>query len=65
MKSLSCADLGDASCHFVAEGQTDEEVLGKMKSHVTEVHPDKMTEMAKTMTEDQIMEMMKSKIKAV
>lgn len=65
MKSLSCADLGDASCHFVAEGQTDEEVLGKMKAHVTETHPDKMKEMAATMTEDQIMAMMKSKIKTM
>jgi len=63
MKSLSCADLGDASCHFVAEGQTDEEVLGKMKAHSMELHADKMKEMAASMTEEQIAEMMKSKIK--
>ncbi|KKW06299.1 MAG: hypothetical protein UY41_C0031G0016 [Candidatus Moranbacteria bacterium GW2011_GWE1_49_15] len=26
MKKLSCADMGKPECHFVAEGETNEEV---------------------------------------
>ena len=63
MKSLSCADLGDTSCHFVAEGKTNEEVIKKMMKHVENAHPGKMEEMSSVMSNDAIMELMKLKIK--
>ncbi len=42
MKMLSCAAMGDASCSFVAKGETDQEVMDMMMAHVKEHHPDKM-----------------------
>jgi len=41
MKTLSCKDMGDASCDFVAKGETDEEVVNAMMAHVKEKHADK------------------------
>ncbi len=40
MKILSCADLGVADCNFVARGQSEQEVIGKMMSHAKPSHPD-------------------------
>lgn len=42
MKMLSCASMGDATCDFVAKGETDQEVMDMMMAHVKEKHPDKM-----------------------
>ncbi len=38
MKSLSCHDMGDASCNFVATGATPEEVMKKMQAHAVPEH---------------------------
>lgn len=37
MKSLSCKDAG-TDCNFVAQGNTDEEVLKKMAEHGKKMH---------------------------
>lgn len=38
MKSLSCHDMGMASCDFVAKGATPEEVMKMMHDHATSAH---------------------------
>ena len=45
MKSLKCVDLGMENCPFVAEGETEEEVKGKMMGHAADVHPEKLENM--------------------
>lgn len=60
MKSLACADFG-GDCHFVAEGNSDEEVMQKMWKHIQKDHPDKMEDTSK----DETMKMMKTKIKTM
>ncbi len=45
MKMLSCAAMGDPSCGFVAQGETDQEVMDKMMGHVKSSHPGVMTKM--------------------
>ncbi len=40
MKTLSCASMGMADCPFVAQGETDKEVMNAMMSHVKVEHPD-------------------------
>ena len=40
MMKLSCADMGKPECHFVAEGETAEDVKMKLMDHVREMHPD-------------------------
>jgi predicted small metal-binding protein len=62
MKTLACRDMG-MDCDFVAKGMTEEEVLEKTMKHGMEVHKEKMDEMMKTMSEDQIKEMMRKNIK--
>lgn len=42
MKKLACADLGMENCPFVAAGESDEEVKGKMMAHAAEIHPEKL-----------------------
>jgi len=42
MKTLSCKDMGDPSCNFVAKGETDQEVVDTMMAHVKEKHADVM-----------------------
>lgn len=37
MKSLSCKDAG-VNCNFVAQGNTDEEILKKIAEHGKKVH---------------------------
>ncbi len=65
MKSLSCADLGASDCHFVATGATADDAVKAMAAHAMQAHPDKIAEMQKTMTQDQMMAMMASKVKDV
>lgn len=60
---LSCQDMGVSECDHEVEGQTKEEVAKKMMAHAMDAHPDKIKEMKATMSEDEIMEEMKSKIK--
>ena len=46
MKHLTCAAVapqGTQGCpNFAVSGETDDEVIGKMKAHAGEVHADKM-----------------------
>lgn len=37
MKSLSCKDAG-VNCNFVAQGNTEEEILNKIAEHGKKVH---------------------------
>lgn len=60
MYKLTCKDMGSADCDFTATGETQEEVMAKMKEHAMSAHPDKMKEM--TMTDAEMEEMMKSKM---
>lgn len=62
MKKLACRDMG-MNCDFVAMGATDEEVVQKLGEHGKMTHPNELAEMAKTMSDDQMTAMMKSKIK--
>lgn len=62
MKTLSCKDLGAATCPFVATGETEEEVVRKMVDHATVVHPEDVAKM-KAMPEGTMEATMKSKIK--
>ena len=58
MKKLSCADMGKPECHFVAEGETNEEVKMKLMDHVREMHPDAL----EGMSEEEMMKMMDEKM---
>ncbi len=62
MKTLSCKDLGAATCPFVATGETDDELVQKMVAHAAVVHPEDVAKM-KAMPEGSAEAMMKSKIK--
>ena len=46
MKKVGCKDLGMATCNFVAEGETDGEVKGKIWAHAKEVHADELAKMS-------------------
>lgn len=63
MKTLACKDLGAPECPYVAQGGTEDEVVATMTTHAMAEHKDKVDEMRKTMTDDQVMAMMRSKIK--
>jgi len=63
MKTLSCNDLGTPECDFVAKAETAEETMAIMMGHAMSVHKDKIDEIAKTMSHEQIGEMMMSKVK--
>jgi len=42
MKTLSCADIGDNNCKYVARGNTDDEVISRMNDHVMKNYPNKV-----------------------
>lgn len=63
MKILACSDLGAPECDFVAKAETAEEVVKIMADHAMSLHKDKIEEMAKTMTPEEINAMMMAKIK--
>ncbi|MEK7608236.1 MAG: DUF1059 domain-containing protein [Patescibacteria group bacterium] len=62
MKSLACKDLGAPECDFVATAETAEEVVKAMTEHAVAMHKDKVDEMAKTMTPEQMNAMMMAKV---
>lgn len=62
MKTLSCKDLGD-TCEFVAKGETEDEVVQKMKEHAMEHHKEKVDDMLKTMSEKEMEDMLRGKIR--
>lgn len=63
MYKLACSDLGTPECGFVAQADTSEEVVKKMIEHAKMAHSDKIEEMSKTMSEEEIEKMMASKVK--
>jgi len=66
MKTLACMDVcGEKcmACSFVAKGETDEDVMKQLDEHGKKAHPKEMEEMMKMMPKEQMMEMMKSKIR--
>jgi predicted small metal-binding protein len=62
MYTLADKDMG-IDCDFVAEGDTMEAVLKASKDHGISVHSEKMAEMMKTHSEEQMMDMMKKAVK--
>lgn len=46
MKTLSCANLGQTTCDYVAFGETDEEVVDKMLEHAEMAHPEDLTKVS-------------------
>ena len=63
MKTLACKDLGAPECDFVAKAETADEVVKIMSDHAMTAHKDKVDEMAKTMTPEQMHAMMLAKVK--
>ena len=64
MYSLSCKDIDPTvDCHFVAEGQTEDEVVQKMTQHAQEAHADKVKSMLENMSMDEMKAMLRSKAK--
>ena len=61
MKTISCKDMG-IDCANVSKGESDEEVINKLNEHIMRFHPDVVTEMSRTMTEQEMMEKMVSKV---
>lgn len=61
MKKLACASMGMA-CPFVAEGETDEEVIGKLSEHGMATHPQEVGKMMEEMGQDGMMDKMKANI---
>lgn len=60
MMSLKCADMGK-DCHFVAHGNTKDEVKKEMMDHVKMAHPEllEMPEAEMKMMEKKMDEMIK------
>jgi len=46
MLALSCVDMGNTTCDFVATGENNEDVMKMMMDHVKEKHADVMQQMA-------------------
>lgn len=46
MKSLSCKQMGNSDCEYVAEAETAEEVKQKMWEHAEHIHKDKIASMS-------------------
>lgn len=51
MKTFACKDMG-MDDGFVAEGMTNEEVMGKIKEHAREMHSDMMAKMSDSEKEE-------------
>ena len=62
MKMLSCADMGDVNCHYVAKGNSKEEVADDMMNHAKTAHADKMKEMMADKSEMGVKQMMMAKV---
>lgn len=63
MKTLSCADLGEKDCHYIAKGNTKEEAVDDMMSHAKMAHADKMKEMMADKSEMGVKQMMMAKVR--
>ena len=55
--------MGSSDCDFVAKDETEDGVMQKMMTHATTDHPDAVATMKGQMSEEQMMAMMRSKVK--
>lgn len=62
MMTLTCRDMG-VDCPHVIKGDTEEEVMRKAMEHGKMEHREKMDEMMKKYSQDEIKEMMRANIK--
>lgn len=62
MKTLACKDMG-VECDFVGKADTAEEVVQIVSEHATQAHPDKIAEMSKTMSPDDMTKAMMAQVK--
>ena len=60
--TLTCGDLGNPTCTYLAEGATADEAAANMMVHAKVAHADDLAKM--NMPDPAILEMMKSKTKA-
>ncbi len=63
MKTLACKDMGVMDCDFMATAETAEEAMKMATDHAMTAHAEKMAEMAKTMTPEEMNAMMMSHVK--
>lgn len=62
MFTLSCKDMGVATCSYVAKGKTKEEVMKMAGDHFMKAHPKEAKEAMKKYTKEEGMKMMEEKI---
>lgn len=62
MKTLSCRDMG-VDCNFVSHADTAEEAVRITGEHAMKAHADKIAEMSKTMSQDDMMKAMMAQVK--
>ena len=62
MKKLTCNDVSGQDCPYVAEGDSNEEVLNKLSDHGDQTHPGMVKKMKEEMTDEEMKKMMESKI---
>jgi len=62
MKTLSCEDMG-VKCDFVTKDETEEGVIKKLQAHAAAAHPEEVKKMSESMTEEEMMDAMREKIK--
>ena len=63
MFSLRCKDLDIINCQFIAEADTEEGAVLLMMEHSMMAHPEAVTELLSTMSQDEIKEFMKKKVR--
>lgn len=62
MKSLACKDMG-MDCSYEVKHSTADEVMRSASDHAMHLHPDKMKEMKRTMTDAEIKQAMVAAMK--
>lgn len=62
MKMIKCSDFG-MDCPFIAKDETEEGVVKKIAEHGMTIHREAVEKMTAGMSEEETMNMMKSKIK--
>ncbi|MFA6161559.1 MAG: DUF1059 domain-containing protein [Patescibacteria group bacterium] len=67
MYTLACKDIGDGSsdCHYVSKGEDVNGVISDMTAHANSEHAEEVKKMMENMTEDEMVSMMKTKVKTV
>lgn len=63
MKSLACKDMG-MDCSFEVKHKDADEVIRSASDHAMHIHPDKIKEMKKTMSDSQMKQAMTAAIKS-